>query len=63
MTSGDRPLNPLELISSNKMNEIIKTLDKIYDIVIIDGTPSAIVSDSMAISNYINTILLVGANL
>lgn len=59
MTSGDRPLNPLELISSNKMNEIIKTLDKIYDIVIIDGTPSAIVSDSMAISNYINTILLV----
>lgn len=59
MTSGDRPLNPLELISSNKMNEIIKTLDKIYDIVIIDGTPSAIVSDSMAISKYINTILLV----
>lgn len=59
MTSGDRPLNPLELISSNKMNDIIKTLDKIYDVVIIDGTPSAIVSDSMAISKYINTILIV----
>lgn len=59
MTSGDRPLNPSELISSNKMSEIIKTLNKIYDIVIIDGTPSAIVSDSMAISKYINTILLV----
>lgn len=59
MTSGDRPLNPSELISSNKMNDIIKNLGKIYDIVIIDGTPSAVVSDSMAISKFINTILLV----
>lgn len=59
MTSGDRPLNPSELISSPNMLEIIKTLDKIYDVVIIDGTPSAIVSDSIAISKYIKTILVV----
>ena len=59
MTSGDRPLNPSELISSPYMLEIIQTLDKIYDVVIIDGTPSAIVSDSIAISKYIKTILVV----
>lgn len=59
MTGGDRPLNPSELISSNKMSEIIKNLNRIYDIVIIDGTPSAVVSDSMAISKFTNTILMV----
>lgn len=59
MTSGDRPLNPSELISSPYMLEIIQTLDKIYDVVIIDGTPSAIVSDSIAISKYIKTIIVV----
>lgn len=59
MTSGDRPLNPSELISSPYMLEIIQTLDKIYDVVIIDGTPSAVVSDSIAISKYIKTILIV----
>lgn len=59
MTSGDRPLNPSELISSPYMLEIIQTLDKIYDVVIIDGTPSAIVSDSIAVSKYIKTILIV----
>ena len=41
------------------MLEIIQTLDKIYDVVIIDGTPSAIVSDSIAISKYIKTIIIV----
>lgn len=59
MTSGERPLNPSELISSPKMLEIIKNLDRIYDVVIIDGTPSSIVSDSIAISKFINTILIV----
>lgn len=59
ITSGTRPANPLELISSDKMIELISLLDKIYDYVIIDGTPSNIVSDSIALSKYVDATVLV----
>ena len=59
ITSGTRPANPLELISSDKMIELISLLNKIYDYVIIDGTPSNIVSDSVALSKYVDATVLV----
>lgn len=59
ITSGTRPANPLELISSDKMIELISILDKIYDYVIIDGTPTNIVSDSIALSKYVDATVLV----
>jgi len=59
ITSGTRPANPLELISSDKMVELISLLDKIYDYVIIDGTPTNIVSDSVALSKYVDATVLV----
>jgi len=59
ITSGTRPANPLELISSDKMVELISILDKIYDYVIIDGTPTNIVSDSIALSKYVDATVLV----
>lgn len=60
ITSGTRPANPLELISSEKMIELISILDKIYDYVIIDGTPTNIVSDSIALSKSVDATVLVG---
>lgn len=57
--SGTRPVNPLELISSDKMIELISVLDKIYDYVIIDGTPTNIVSDSVALSKCVDATVLV----
>ena len=59
ITSGTRPANPLELISSDKMIELISILDKVYDYVIIDGTPTNIVSDSIALSKYVDATVLV----
>lgn len=58
--SGTRPTNPLELISSDKMLELLSILDKIYDYVIIDGTPTNIVSDSIALSKYVDATVIVG---
>ena len=62
MTSGDRPTNPSELISSKKMIKLIQLLDEIYDIVIIDGTPSLLVSDSIAVSKYVDNVIIVVAH-
>ena len=59
ITSGTRPANPLELISSDRMIELIGILDKIYDYVIIDGTPTNIVSDSIALSKYVDATVMV----
>lgn len=60
ITSGTRPANPLELISSDKMLELLSVLDKVYDYVIIDGTPTNIVSDSIALSKYVDATVVVG---
>lgn len=57
--SGRRPANPLELISSDKMIELLSILNKIYDYVIIDGTPTNIVSDSVALSKYVDATVVV----
>lgn len=57
--SGRRPANPLELISSDKMIELLSILNKIYDYVIIDGTPTNIVSDSIALSKYVDATVVV----
>jgi len=61
MTSGDRPPNPAELISSSRMTDLLKLLNKVYDIVIIDGTPSMIVSDSIILSKFVDTTIVVAA--
>lgn len=59
ITSGTRPANPLELISSDKMIELLSILNKVYDYVIIDGTPTNIVSDSIALSKYVDATVVV----
>ena len=61
ITSGDRPSNPAELLSATRVSKVLEMLDSIYDIVIIDGTPSAIVSDSVAISKFVDITLIVAA--
>ncbi len=47
--SGPIPPNPFELISSTKMQEIIETLKKEYDYIVIDTPPVAMVSDAIAL--------------
>lgn len=62
MTGGNRPPNPSELLSSDgKMKKLLDILDLIYDVVIIDGTPSDIVSDSIIISNIVDSVIIVTA--
>ncbi|MCH2197166.1 MAG: polysaccharide biosynthesis tyrosine autokinase [Flavobacteriales bacterium] len=51
ITAGPIPPNPSELIISKKMDEVIESLMKEYDMVIIDTPPVGLVTDGIAIIN------------
>lgn len=62
MTSGMVPPNPSELLTSQKMVDLIRYLEKIFDIVIFDGTPSTIVTDAIILSKFVNTTIIVAGH-
>lgn len=62
MTSGVVPPNPSELLTSQKMVDLIRYLEKIFDVVIFDGTPSTVVTDAIILSKFVNTTLIVAAH-
>ena len=62
MTSGMVPPNPSELLTSQKMIDLIKYLEKIFDVVIFDGTPSTVVTDAIILSKFVNETLIVTAH-
>lgn len=59
MTAGIVPPNPSELLTSQKMSDLIKALEKSADVVIFDGTPSTIVTDALILSRNIGSTLIV----
>ncbi len=59
LTCGDIPPNPSELLSSQKMETLLKTLSESYDYIIVDLPPVIDVSDALAVSKYLDGIILV----
>lgn len=59
ITAGDMPPNPSELLLSERMENLFKELEEIVDIVILDGTPSILVSDSVILSRLVNSTVIV----
>ena len=59
MPSGDIPPNPSELLSSKRMETALDTFKENFDYIIIDLPPVNIVSDAVAISNFITGIVVV----
>lgn len=59
MTSGELPPNPAELIGSNRMKTLIKALSTRFDFVIIDTPPILAVTDAVALSTRVDSVLLV----
>ena len=62
LQNGTIPPNPAELISSNNMRKIIDLLKNMYDIILIDGTSSILVADSIALSSMVDSTILVAEN-
>lgn len=57
--SGPIPPNPLELIASEKTDEVFRDLKKIYDFIIIDSPPVGVVSDAYLLTKYVDVTLYV----
>ncbi|GAA0746463.1 CpsD/CapB family tyrosine-protein kinase [Clostridium oceanicum] len=62
LTSGSKPPNPSELLSSNKMREFIKMCKNYYDFVVLDTPPVGVVTDAQLISQYCDGAVLVVAS-
>lgn len=58
LTSGGTPINPTELLSSEKMDQLLSKLEKAADVVIIDGPPF-LVADAMVMASKVDGVLLV----
>lgn len=61
ISTGALPPNPSELLASNKMTELMEELKNKFDMVILDGTPSSIVTDSVILSKDADATLIVAA--
>ena len=59
LPAGDLPPNPSELLGSARMESLLKALSQRYDYIIIDLPPVNLVSDALAISNYITGMIVV----
>lgn len=59
ISAGQNPPNPVELLSSARMNNVLTTLKNNYDYIILDLPPVGEVSDAMAVAKQTDGILLV----
>lgn len=59
LPSGMTPPNPAELLSSQRMRQLIETLLSEVDVVIVDTPPLLVVTDAAVLASYIRDVVLV----
>lgn len=59
MPAGNIPPNPSELLVTPNMVEMLEELKKQCDLIIIDGTPSKLVTDSVILSRIVDSTIIV----
>ncbi len=59
ITSGPIPPNPGDLLKSPRFNDLLETLSKEVDMVIIDTPPALAVSDALVVADVAKDVLLV----
>ena len=59
ISAGQNPPNPVELLSSARMQKALETMRKVYDYIILDLPPVGEVTDAMAVANATDGMLLV----
>ena len=57
--AGNIPPNPSELLASELTVEMLERLKDVFDIVILDGTPSLLVTDAIILSRLVDTTTIV----
>lgn len=59
LTAGSTPPNPAEILSSEKMKNLIEDLKNMYDYIFIDTPPIGLVTDAGVLSSFIDGVVLV----
>lgn len=59
ITSGPKPPNPSEIISSQIIQEMIQGMKQNYDMIIVDSAPALHVTDSLILSKVVDATVLV----
>ena len=62
ISAGNVPPNPSELLVSQEMSKVLEELRQMCDIVIVDGTPCELVTDSVILSRMVDTTIVVTAH-
>ena len=63
LDTGLLPPNPMELLSSPRMDTLIQELRKVYDHIILDSAPALLVSDAKVLARLADaTVLIVNAD-
>ena len=60
--SGNIPPNPSELLASEATNNMLERLKEVFDIIILDGTPSLLVTDAIILSRDVDSTIIVTAH-
>ena len=61
MPAGNIPPNPSELLISPQMVDLLEQLKDLCDIVIVDGTPNELVTDSLILTRLVDSTIIVTA--
>ncbi|ANZ63155.1 exopolysaccharide biosynthesis protein [Secundilactobacillus paracollinoides] len=59
ITSGPVPPNPAELLNSNRMKSLLKSVESEYDLVLLDVPPLLSVTDTQVLSANVDGVILV----
>lgn len=60
--AGNVPPNPSELLVSDRMQNLMEKINSLCDIIIFDGTPSQLVTDSLILARIVDTAVIVTAS-
>jgi capsular exopolysaccharide synthesis family protein len=59
IVSGSRPANPAELLSSDRMEELLRHACTHYDVVVVDSPTLLHMADSRLLASYVEAVVLV----
>lgn len=62
MPAGNIPPNPSELLVAPQMVKLLEDLKEVCDIIVIDGTPCELVTDSIILSRIVDSTVVVTAH-
>ena len=60
--AGNVPPNPSELLVSDRMQDLMAKINDLCDIIIFDGTPSQLVTDSLILARIVDSTVIVTAS-